>query len=166
MAVLIQIKVDKSFGPRFAQRLKRVPDGVVRGMNDWGQILRREILQSQREAGIQPYTGKLGGRGTQWRKATKERAGYLTTPGYGVALDSMKPHFVSVTQERYGLLNWALQARSNSINKRAQAVAAGKRLRFGLYVKPHPFKNRGLQRALPKLRPIVMAATRKALRNT
>lgn len=136
-------------------RIRNIPQAIPRATLRWGKILERDMKASARTAGIRRFTGTLYGTGIRYEQAPNGKIGRLFIRQYGVAVDSMRPHFVSVKSTRTQLLRWALQARSRAIRARAKQVAAGTLTRFGIFVKPHPFINAGWRRARPKLRPIL-----------
>jgi len=143
-------------------------------MFSWGKMLERDVKASAKEAGIQPHTGELFSSGIKWRqkKGKNTSTGYLFIRDYGIALDSMKPHYVSITPNRTRLLSWGLQARSAAIRRGARRVAAGNVDRsdnvkeykysqgYSVYVRPHPFIRRGVLRARNKLKPLVQEKLR------
>ena len=137
-------------------RIKRRMPAMVRlGLRRWGKILQRDMNESARAAGIQDNTGELLGGGIQWRQGVQSDWGALFIRIHGVYLDSMPPHFVSITRRRTRLLAWARVAQSDSIRTRAELVAAGKIRSTSIYVRPHPFIATGYRRARPKLRPVL-----------
>jgi hypothetical protein len=70
---------------------------------------------------------------------------------YGVQLDSMEPHWVSIKKSRTVLVRWAKQAQQPNIKRMGNLIEKGVVKQYGVYVKPHPFINKGLNVAIPKL---------------
>ena len=106
-------------------------------------------------AGIRPHTGTLFSHGIRWEQRPRGRIGKLFIRLYGVQLDSMDTHWVSVKKSRSRLLSWARQARRSSIRRRARLVDEGKINSFGIFVRPKPFIRRGYMVARPKLTAIM-----------
>ncbi len=134
---------------------KRLPKMTRLGMRRWGKILARDMKLSARRAGIKDFTGKLQGLGIRWEQSVRGDTGYLFMRLYAIYLDSMAPHYVSITRRRTRLLAWARRARSSTINRKARMLGRGELKRFAIYVKPHPFIAQGYGRARPKLRPVL-----------
>ncbi len=163
MADLIVVNVrDGSFQSRI-KRIRKLPDMLQSTLYNWGKILERDIKESAMTAGIKSFTGGLFSKGIEWRQAPKGKIGRLFMRQYGVYLDSMTPHFVSVNKRRQGLLSWAGVASNPFLNRQANLVQQGKMKRFGVFVKPHPFILSGWNRARPKLNPMIRRESSKAI---
>jgi hypothetical protein len=134
-------------------KARRLPYLNKRITDRWGKVVVRDMKISAQLAGINPFTGTLQDSGIRWE--SHRDGGSLWMRQYGIALDSMPPHFVTVRKSRTRLLNWMLQARSLGLRIVANQIASGKRKRFGLYVKPHPFIQTGYKMARPKLTKIM-----------
>lgn len=158
----LSLEISKKDLARIAKKFKRTPQEIINSVNQWGQILRRDVIQSADEAGIQSFRGNLKGRGTQWRKVTEKTRGMLVMPGHAAALDSMRPHFVRVDHTRPDLLAWANQSNSAVIQAMSSDVLAHRRKKFAIFVKPHPFLKRGIGRAVPKLGPLLRLGVKNA----
>lgn len=132
-----------------------IPRGTREGIRKWGKKLERDTTSAAMNAPntrgqkITPMTGNLF-RNIQWRQGKKSNWGGLFVPHYGVLLDSMRPHFVSIKPSRSTLMHWALRARYAGIRKQGRKAATGRRT-GKVYVRPHPFIRRGYNRARPKL---------------
>lgn len=134
---------------------KRLPEMTSKAMMLWGKTLERDIKTSAKGADIRPFKGKLYGKGIEWRQKPKGRIGHLFIRLYGIYLDSMKPHWVSVHRRRTRLLAWAKQANNPKIVAKARLLEARGIKSFSIFVHKHPYIRRGWNRARPKLRPIL-----------
>ena len=158
---MVKVIIINTTGDLFAavttlNRIKRrLPMMVRKGMMRWGKIIVRDMKLSARKAGIKRFSGTLQGLGIRWEQRVKGDTGYLFMRLYAVYLDSMAPHYVSVTRRRTRLLMWAKIARSPNIRRKARMVEKRKLKSFAIYVKPHPFIAQGYRRARPKLRPVL-----------
>jgi len=142
----------------------RLPQMTRLGMRRWGKILERDMKYAARQAGITNYTGLLQGKGIDYRQGKRSDKGYLFMRIYGIYLDGMNPHFVSVTRRRTRLLAWSLRARSSNIRTKAMAVQSGQRKTFSIYVRPKPFIAAGYRRARPKLKAVLKRAAARAVK--
>jgi len=143
---------------------KRLPKTTRLGMQRWGKILVRDMKTSARQAFIMDSSGNLQGNGVRWEQSKRSNTGYLMMPQYAVQLDSMRPHWVSVKGSRQRLLAWSKKAIIPNIRTRARMVESGKIKSFGIYVKPHPFIQRGIARAVPKIRPVFKRAVARGVK--
>lgn len=134
---------------------KRLPQMTRLGMRRWGKILVKDMKVSARRARIKSFSGTLQDLGIRWDQRVRSDTGYLFIRLYGVYLDSMRPHHVSVKIRRTRLLAWAKRARNINIRRKARMVEKRELKSFAIYVKPHPFIARGYRRARPKLRPVL-----------
>ena len=151
-------------GARTLNRIKkRLPEMTRKGMRRWGKILVRDMKVSARRAGIRDFSRTLLTTGIRWDQGKKSDHGELFMRLHGVYLDSMAPHFVSVTRRRSRLLAWAKLARSSSISRKARRLEKGEIRRFSIFVRPHPFIANGYRRARPKLRSILKQEASKAI---
>lgn len=139
---------------RSLKRIGRFPAMTIEAMREWGETLERNMILSVRAAKIESFTGGLMNR-IEWRQAPKGKTGRLFIPYYGVMLNSMDPHWVSIKPRRMRLLSWGLQARNPYIRSGANDVAVGIRKRYGVYVTPHPFIRYGYNRTRPLLMPMI-----------
>jgi len=137
---------------------RKLPSMTRKEMRKWGKILERDMKNSVRLSGINRHKGELSTTGIDWRQGPRSDHGELFMRIYGVYLDSMSPHWVSVTRRRTRLLAWAKQARSSSIRTKARSVEKGELKSFGVYVRKHPFIQAGYRRARPKLRSLLKRA--------
>ena len=133
---------------------KRLPKMVRKGMMRWGKILVRDMKLSLRRVSME-FTGMSERRGIRWEQGKRSNVGYLFMRREYLALDHMRPHWVSVKRTRTILLRWARQAIIPNIRSRARKVETRKLKSFAIYVKPHPFIAQGFRRARPKLRPVL-----------
>lgn len=134
---------------------KRLPMMVRKGMMRWGKILVRDMKLSARKSGIKRFTGTLQTLGIRWEQGVRSDTGYLFMRLYSIYLDSMAPHYVSITQRRTRLMAWAKVARSPNIRRKARMVEKRELKSFAIFVRPHPFIAQGYRRARPKLRPVL-----------
>lgn len=141
----------------------RLPAMTRQGMIKWGNILAKDMKSSARQAYIQDFSGILQGSGIRWVQGKRTFVGYLFMRRYGIFLDSMRPHWVSVRSSRTRLLAWSKQARIPNIRTRARMVENKKLKSFGVYVRPHPFIKRGFNRAFPKLKGIMANAVSRGV---
>ncbi len=133
---------------------KKLPKMTRLGMRRWGKILVRDMKLSLRRVSLE-FTGMSEGKGIRWEQGKRSDVGYLFMRREYLALDHMRPHWVSVKRSRTILLKWAKQAIILNIKRRARMVEKGTLKSFGVYVKPHPFIQRGYGRARPKLRAVL-----------
>ncbi len=158
---MVKVIIIKTSGDLFAavttlNRIKRrLPMMVRKGMMRWGKILVRDMKLSARKAGIRRFSGTLQGLGIRWEQRVRGDTGYLFMRLYAVYLDSMAPHYVSITRRRTRLLMWAKISRSPNIRRKARMVEKRELKSFAIYVRPHPFIAQGYRRARPKLRPVL-----------
>lgn len=134
---------------------KHLPEMTRLGMQRWGKILVNDMKLAARRANIQQFSGTLQGTGIRWEQGVNSDTGFLFMRLYSIYLDSMSPHYVSVTRRRTRLLMWARVAKSPIIRAKARMVEKRKLKSFGIYVRPHPFIAQGYRRARPKLRPVL-----------
>ena len=147
---------DLQKGIKALKRIRtKIPEMSSELMLKWGKILERDVKNSARQAGIKAHTGELFNKGIEYRQKPRGRIGFLFIRDYGVKLDSMNPHYVSITRNRSRLMNWALQANNSTIQSKGRSVASGNRARQSIYVRPHPFIRRGYLRARKKLSPML-----------
>lgn len=133
---------------------KKLPEMTRLGMRRWGKILVKDMKLSLRRVSSK-FRGISEGKGIRWEQGKKSNTAHLFMRREYLALDHMKPHWVSVKRTRTVLLAWAKQALIPNIRTRARNVEKGKLKRFGIYVGPHPFIAQGYGRARPKLRPVL-----------
>jgi len=141
----------------------KIPQMTREVMRKWGNVLVKDTKASAINADIKSFSGVLQGKGIRWEQGKKSNEGYLFIRLYGVYLDSMSPHFVSVTRRRTRLLAWAQRSRNMIIRKKARMIGNRKLTKFSIYVKPHPFIASGYRRARPKLKPMIIRATKQAI---
>lgn len=153
---------------RLPQTFKRLylklPAMTRKEMNRWGHILERDVKNSAKIEKIKTNTGMMQGKGIEWRQGPRSNHGGLFMRREYIFLDSMSPHWVSVTRRRTRLLAWARRARSPKIRAKAIKVGRGDIKQFGIYVHKHPFILQGYNRARPKLRLLLKRAARKGVK--
>jgi len=142
---------------------RKVPTMTRKEMRRWGNILERDMKNSARLSGIRRAKGELSTTGIDWRQGPRSDHGELFMRIYGIYLDLMGSHWVSVTRRRTRLLAWAKQARSSKIREKATSVEKGELKSFGIYVHKHPFIQVGYRRARPKLRSLLKRAASKGV---
>lgn len=149
---------------RTLNRIKNnVPEMTREVMRKWGNILVKDMKAAAINADIKSFSQTLQRTGIRWEQTKKGNEGYLFIRLYGIYLDSMNPHFVNVTRRRSRLLAWAKQSKSSSIRRKARRIETRELSKFAIYVKPHPFIASGYRVARPKLRPMIIQSTKKAL---
>jgi len=141
---------------------RNIPKNTKDVMCKWGNILVRDTKNSALDSGIKAFSGTLYGNGIRWEQGKRSNVGYMFIRKYGIYLDSMKDHFVSVNRNRTRLLAWAKQSRSSAIRTKANKIEKGKLKSFSIFVKKHPFISKGYNRARPKLLPLV----KRSIKNT
>lgn len=145
------------------QRIKkRLPRMTITAMIRWGKILERDMKSSLREV-TSHFKGTSEKRGIRWEQGKRSRVGFLFMRREYLAIDHMRPHWVSVKRSRMILLAWAKQALIPNIRSRAIKVEKRRLKSFGVYVKPHPFINRGWSKSRPKLSPILNNMAKRAI---
>ncbi len=161
--IIISTSGDFVMAERVLQRVKKqLPAMIIQAMIRWGRILERDMKNSIRQVS-KDFTGLSQGPGIRWEQGKKSYVGYLFMRREYLALDHMRPHWVSVKRTRTRLLVWAKQAIIPNIKRRARMVETGKLKRFGIYVRPHPFISAGWRRARPKLKPILNRMAERAV---
>ena len=161
--IMISTSGDFVIADRILQRVKKQLLALtIPAMIRWGKILERDMKSSISQV-TSNFTGLSQGRGIRWEQGKKSYVGYLFMRQELLALDHMRPHWVSVKSSRTRLLAWAKQAMIPNIRQRAFMVESGKLKRFGIYVRPHPFISTGWRRARPKLRPILKQMSSRAV---
>lgn len=139
-----------------------IPTAISAGLHDWGRIQERDMRLSARQAGIKNFTGDLlTGKGIRWEQRPRGTIGRLIISRRGVAVDRMKPHFVSFRTSRTHLMAWARQSRASGIRKLARRVDRGGTA--AIKVHPHPYIKAGIARARPKLRPLLQRRLKETL---
>ena len=162
--IIIKTSGDLFKAVRTLNRIRnKMPQMTREVMRKWGDVLVKDMKSSAINADIKSFSGVLQGKGIRWEQKKRSNEGYLFIRLHGVYLDSMSPHYVSVTRRRTRLLAWAQQSRNMTIRKKARMVGSRKLSKFSIYVKPHPFIAGGYQRARPKLRPMINRATKQAI---
>src|SRR3990167_5192 len=132
-----------------------IGDNILR---DFGN---QAVMQLRRELRMQKltYTTYLHNN-IRWRQ--QKRFAYLTIPQYGTWLDSASPHYVRLQRGRR-ITKWALDKGNPTIRKIAERAIASKSKTY-IYVRPHPWIDKGLNRALRKLPTIVKRQTEKLIK--
>ena len=133
---------------------KQLPAMTIKVMIRWGKILERDMKTSLRNV-TQRFRGKSEKKGIRWEQGKKSHVGFLFMRREYLAVDHMRPHWVSVKTSRSILLAWAKQSKIPNIRKRARMVERGELKRFGIFVRPHPFISTGWNRARPKINPML-----------
>lgn len=145
----------------------KVPRATSTAMHQYGNKLVRNLKDSARLADIKSFAGDNGlyGKGIRWEQAPNGKIGTLYMAQHGIFLDSMHPHHLTVRKGRGTLLRWMKQARSSNLRKIAKSIESGKRERYGLYVKPHPFIQRGLRMSNKHLSRLLGTQVNKAVKS-
>lgn len=161
--IIISTSGDFVMAERILQRIKKqLPAMTIRAMIKWGKILEKDMKSSLRNVSLR-FRGVSERKGIRWEQGKRSHVGYLFMRREYLALDRMRPHWVSVRIRRMRLLAWAKQARIPNIKRRARMVETRKLKSFGVFVRPHPFISTGWKRARPKLRPILNKMAKRAI---
>ncbi|MHA1829887.1 MAG: hypothetical protein ACTSX6_14700 [Candidatus Heimdallarchaeaceae archaeon] len=122
--------------------LLALKDREARAVRQWGHILVKDLRSSAMMAGITPFKRHLlYGRGIRWEMSQRGYVGYLSMYQYGVFLDKMRPHYVKVKRTRKTIREW-YSRKIRKLRPYSEPI---------IYVRPHPFINRGFRIARPKL---------------
>lgn len=159
MVVVAEVRVKSTLTRDWTQRVK---DKYKAAMNDWGKVLERDVKDSARKAGIEPFTGRLYGQGIRYIGARTRDFGQLVADQHVVYVDSMRPHTVPITKNSV-MLRWALRAKSDAVRRRALRVLRSRNpsaVEF-VYVRPHPFISEGMKVARKKLPALLRRAASK-----
>jgi hypothetical protein len=133
---------------RMAEIRTELPKVVDRAMVTMGRGAVGDLKESLIAAHVDSYNGELYGQGI--RAARTGRTVTVEVMEHGIMLDGMRPHIVRVDPSRPGLLRWAAQARNNALRGMAAAVESGDRESFKVFVTPHPFIQKGVNRSRGK----------------
>jgi len=139
-----------------------IPSWNSKAMMKWGKTLERDMKNSAKLAGIQNSTGELLSTGIQYRQRPRGRVGRLFILQRGVYLDSMRPHFVNITRSRTRLLAWA--SRSRNFGDEATKIRNNQLKSHTIFVRPHPFIDRGYKRSRPKLKSFIKTQYERGMR--
>lgn len=168
MATILSIRTTgflKTGRSRSITKLQRVPKLLPSAMMEWGKKLETDMKLSAAQAGIKSSTGGLFGSGIRWKQRPKGKKGELFIRQYGIYLDEMKPHWVSMKRSRTRFVRWGMKASNRNIRAAATKISQGSLKRYGVFVKPHPFIQKGYTRARRKLKPIISKHLRRAIRD-
>jgi len=129
------------------KKIGKFPDLISQSMNQWGQILAKDMQVSAAQ-NTEAWRGTLASdKGIQWRQKPKGRLGRLFMYKYGVQLDSMRTHWVSLKRGRT-ITMWAEDKLKGNLPK-------------AIEVHKHPFIRKGYDRARPKLRAMINQSMRR-----
>jgi len=151
---MIIMKVDTSQINRLNKDLKRFPIETRNGINKWGKLLQRNMRLAIRRRAY--WKGNLW-KSTLWYGIkSKGKMGKLEMFEYGVAVDRGRPRWVALKRGR-PIRKWALE--------KGLAIEDDKRRRplvliypfktSSIYVRPKYFINPVIQKAEPKLMPMI-----------
>ncbi len=115
------------------------PKAVEKGVNDFGRGLQRNMKGEVTRRKL-VWTGKLH-KSIRWVK--KKNGGELRMSRRGAAVDSMRPHRTWVRRGRK-MHRWAMQKGNPGVKSIAQRQGF-------IFVKPHPFIQPVLQRAIARM---------------
>ena len=101
---------------------KRLPEMVNLGMRRWGKILEKNMKASAQQSGIKNFTGTTQRTGIRYEQGKRSKTGFLFMRLYLIYLDSMKPHYVSISLRRTRILAWARQAGNRTLRRKARMV--------------------------------------------
>ncbi len=150
LAVRVNVRNQQTFNKLNNYLLNLSPE-VSKGVQEWGNILVKDLRNSAMRAGITNFSGALlKGRGIRWEMRPKGYVGYLYMYQYGTYLDRMRNHYVTVKRTRKNLREWYSQ----------KVSALGPNEEPTIFVRKHPFINEGFRIARPKLNRIAMQKAR------
>lgn len=155
------VKITKSAISRIK---KNMPMMGRQAMQEWGEVLVRDFKLAAEHAGIKNFTGRLQRNGIRWDQRPRGNIGRLFVVQHGIFLDSMRPHWVNITQRRRRLLLWGQQSQDELISDASVQIASGKRKTKAIFVRPHPWMRNGWRRARPKLGPILQKHARRMVK--
>jgi hypothetical protein len=144
---------------------KRLPQMTRVGMMRFGKILERDMKISARHSGIKKFTGESQDKGIRYEQNERSDVGFLFMKLYMIYLDSMRPHYVTISLRRKRILDWAKQSVSVDLRAKARLVERRKIKKFSIFVTPHPFIRMGYASARPKLNPILKTEIQRGLKN-
>lgn len=159
MVVFAEVRVGGNFGAMSQKIAAQKKAKYKEAMNRWGHILERDLKTAANEEGIQTFTGDLQGQGIRYVGAQKRDNGQLLVHPHVLGVDRQVPHTVPITKNS-AMLEWAKQARFDTVRAKAARVMRSRRsnaVEF-IYVKPHPFLEKGKKRALRKLPSVLKQA--------
>lgn len=139
MVAVVDVKIKGGFTEvrNYLNKLPRIAEKIG-NLEAWNltQFGAKSLIQSALNAGIKPWRNKLlkYGMGIEPRKLGKNRYG-IFIPYYGIYLDQMAPHFVSLKRGRL-ISQWA---KDKGIKAKA------------IKVRPHPFIDSGYRKMLNRL---------------
>lgn len=146
--IIIDVSVDMG---RLRDRLHNISRNMPKNMGDAGYELMRKFAMNLR---AQVMMKNLIWRRNLLRGIRAEKKNqnmsYVKMPLYGIYLDRMRPHWVSLKRGRL-ITQWA---RDKGIRAR------------GVYVKPHPFIVEGMTRTYPQINQIIKTYADKAVRES
>lgn len=144
---------------------KSLPRVTRNGMMRFGKILERDMKISAKHSGIKKFSGDSQQKGIRYEQSPRSDVGFLFMRLYMIYLDSMRPHYVSISLRRKRILDWAKQATSVNLRIKAKFVESRKIKKFSVFVEPHPFIKMGYASARPKLNPILKSEIQRGLKN-
>jgi hypothetical protein len=132
-------------------------------LRKFGARLVSAVKDSAAQAGIEPFTGHLYGRGVRWEQ--KDRSGALYIPAYALRLDK-SPQNVKVTRNSKTVKRWILQTSKTSYRTKelVDELDSGKKNFFFMSVRQYPFVRRGWQRARRSLPQYVRTEANRLIR--
>ena len=143
MVIILQVDTREL---RQVERFSRTfPEALQRSVEEIAKNTQKELRRSISLKGLS-WTGRLREK-TRARRKNKN-TWELSMPQYGIYLDSMIPHFVSLKRGRK-ITKWA----------RSKGIKAS-----SLFVKPHPFIDRPMQIVSRRIRKIVDKHIRESTR--
>jgi len=154
----MQVKGMAELEKFMAELPKKIEAAIVASIDEMGQKTAGSIVQA---ATFENFTGETRGM-TRYVKDASGKGGAVMMPRHGIFVDRAPAHWVSMTASRPQLLAWAMQAQSKEIQKGAAAIARGDRKQMSLHVYPHPFIDKGFNRALSTYETIIRANLERA----
>ncbi len=138
----ITLRGDVLLEKKLNKRMRMYRLFVSRGIRRWGNDFARFLQMSTK---AHNWRGKLT-KSIRWEQRRRGLIGNLFMLRYGIALDRMPPHYVSLKRGRK-ITQWA---KDKGFTGRS------------IFVKPHPFIDRIYSKHRPKLRKYVFNEIQKS----
>ena len=158
MVVAVQISIKDNASPMLKRAMVELPKSVQKGIDNWGQVLENNMKIGLRQSS-EPWDGKIS-NSIRWKSHPRKMGGELMIAREGIALDRMRPHFVSLNKAQARNIRVAEWA----ISKGVAREKGGRVIPGSIFVWPHPFIDRSIGVSKPKLQPMVEAEVKRSLR--
>jgi len=158
MVVGIKMRIDRNSMTsthKMLRRLGRIPfDTIPAAMQEWGQVLERDMKSSAREAGIKYWGGSskpLFKTGIQWRQRPKSKIGRLFMAAHVLNIDGNGQRKKTVVSLKPGrsITRWVEDP--SKLGRKVRTT----RPYNTITVRTHPFIKNGYKRSRPKLNLII-----------